>query len=324
MSGKTRIGIFGAGAMARKHLEAYRGIKFAQVVGVCSARPERLKKIAADFGTRAFADREAMLAEIDAADICLPTFMHEDAARAAAGAGVHAICEKPIALDTRAAKRMINSAGRSNTILMIAHCLRFWPEYTILRAAVTRGSFGKPLSFHAWRFGSLPAYSSRNWLLDEKKSGGPAVDLQIHDADMAFFLFGKPAAVRATEINSKLVRSVNSEYIYTGGPAVSVSAGWFFPKTYPFSMGYRAVFETAVIEYESSRTPRVTIHRPGKTPLHPNLQPTDAYREELLYFANCVRFSSEPSVSPAQDALSALRMVLAARKSAASGRAVRL
>jgi 1,5-anhydro-D-fructose reductase (1,5-anhydro-D-mannitol-forming) len=324
MPEKIKIGIFGAGAMARKHLEAYRDVKYARIAGVAAARPEHLKKIAADFGIRAFADGEALLSEIDAADICLPTFMHEGAACAAAAAGVHAICEKPVALDPRTAARMIAAAKRANTILMIAHCLRFWPEYTFLKDAAVRGSYGGPLSFHGWRYGGLPAWSSRNWLLDEKKSGGPTTDLHIHDADMIFYLFGKPGTVRANEISTKLVRSVSSEFTYPGGMIASADAGWYFPKAYPFSMGYRAVFEKAVIEYQSDRTPRVTIHLPGKAPSHPVLKQTDGYREELRYFVNCIRASCEPSQSSAADALVSLRMVIAAHKSATTGRAERL
>jgi 1,5-anhydro-D-fructose reductase (1,5-anhydro-D-mannitol-forming) len=324
MPEKIKIGIFGAGSMARKHLEAYRDVAGAEIVGVTAARPNKLKKIAADFGILPFAGSEALLAEIDAADICLPTFMHEGAACAAAAAGVHAICEKPIALDPLAAARMIAEAKRAKTILMIAHCLRFWPEYTILHAAADRKSYGELLSFHGWRYGGMPVWSSRNWLLNESKSGGPTIDLHIHDADMIFFLFGKPDSVRSSEISMKLVRSVSSEFIYPGRLSAGADAGWYFPKNYPFSMGYRAVFETAVIEYNSKHAPSVTIHRPGKTPSHPALKQTDGYREELRYFVNCIRESCQPSQSSAEDALVSLRMVLAAHKSAASGRPVRL
>jgi predicted dehydrogenase len=324
MAKKIRIGIFGAGAMARKHLESYGGMKNAAIAGVSGARPESLRKLESDFGVKPYNNPGDLLCGIDAADICLPTFLHESAALAAVEAGVSVLCEKPIALDTRAARKMVSAAEKRGAILMIAHCLRFWPEYVMLHDAVKSGRCGRPLSFHGWRYNCLPGRSSRNWLLDDNKSGGPAVDLHIHDADMIHFLFGRPEKVRASEITTGLVRSVGSEFIYPGGFTASADAGWYFPKTYPFSMGYRAVFEKAVFEYHSINPRPLVVHRPGKEPLYPELKKTDGYREELRYFVKCVSERCKPCLSSAEDALVSLRMVLAAKCSAASGRETRI
>jgi len=320
MPEKIKIGIFGAGSMARKHLEAYRALKNAKVVGVAGARLWNLKKIASEFDTEPYEESAVLLRKIDAADICLPTFLHESAVLAAADAGVHVICEKPIALDPRAAERMIDAARRARVTFMVAHCLRFWPEYTFLRQAAADRRFGSLLSFYGWRYTALPAWSSRGWLLDDSKSGGPIVDLHIHDADMALFLFGRPNAVRASEISTELVRSVASEFIYENGPSARADAGWFMSKIYPFSMGYRAVFEKAVLDYHSRNTPRLTLLLPGKTPANPRLAESDGYREELRYFLKCVGECSRPSVGSAEDALDSLRAALAARRAAASGK----
>ncbi len=324
MAKKIRIGIFGAGAMARKHIESYRGIKNALIAGASGARKESLRRLEKDFGVKPYADPGGLLRNIDAADICLPTFLHESAALAAIESGAAVLCEKPIALEPRAAKAMISAAEKSGAPLMIAHCLRFWPEYTILHDAVKSGRYGRPLAFRGWRYNCLPGWSSRNWLLDDNKSGGPAVDLHIHDADMIYFLFGRPGRARAAATATGLVRSVSSEFIYGGGFSASADAGWYFRKTYPFSMGYRAVFEKAVFEYHSKNPNPLVLYRPGKEPLFPKLKKTDGYREELRYFVDCISRGCMPDASSARDALVSLQMVLAAKKSAASGRDVRI
>lgn len=323
MRNKIKIGILGAGSMARTHLEALRTIDGAKVVGVSGARPESLGRIEREFGVNTFDDRDALLERVDAVDICLPTFLHEEAARAAAAAKVHALCEKPIALEPVAARRMIRACDKAGVILMVAHCLRFWPEYRFLKDAADDGRFGTPLSFEGWRYNCMPARSSGDWLLDDEKSGGPAIDLHIHDTDMIRFLFGNPAAVRATEIKTELIRSISSEFSYNGGPLARAEAGWFFSETYKFHMGYRAVFGKAVVEYHSQLSPAIKVTEPGKEEWHPELEPEKGYRGELYYFVECVRNRREPSLGSAKDALESLALVCAARRAAAAGRAVR-
>jgi predicted dehydrogenase len=67
--------------------------------------------------------------EIDAVDLCLPTYLHEDVAVAALRAGKHVLVEKPMALDGASARRMIAESERAGRVLMTAQVLRFFPEY---------------------------------------------------------------------------------------------------------------------------------------------------------------------------------------------------
>ncbi|HOO56952.1 MAG TPA: Gfo/Idh/MocA family oxidoreductase [bacterium] len=324
MADTVKLGILGAGYMARAHIEALRDVAGCKVVGVSHARRSSLRKLEKETGADPFENPEELLSAVDAVDICLPTFLHEEATLKAARAGVHVLCEKPIALDYAAAKRMISGCAGAGVLLMVAHCLRFWPEYTFIKESMNSGNFGNLMSFHGWRHNCTPAWSSRDWLLDESLSGGPTLDLHIHDADMIQFLFGKPSSVRATGFSTGNIRSICSEFKFDSVHHARAEAGWYFPKSYPFHMGYRAVFENAVVDFHSQHDPEIRVFRPGGKMWTPKLKLSDGYREELKYFVDCVRTGREPSLSSAQDAALSLRMVLAAASSAKSGKSVRI
>lgn len=317
MANKVRIGILGAGSMGRKHLEVYRSVKSAEVIGISRARPEKLDAIAKEFGIRAFVDPNELFRRVDAVDVCLPTFLHEEAVIAAAKAGLDVLCEKPIVLDPAAARRMIAACRKARVRFMVAHCLRFWPEYRYVRDALRDGQYGSLLSFDGWRYNVLPGWSSGDWLRDDSLSGGPTIDLHIHDVDFIRFLLGEPRRVTASVVNTRLVRAIHSEFVFPGGIRARAAAGWYFHKTHPFQMGYRAVFEQAVLLFHSQFDPKLVVFRSGKSPISPKLKSTDGYHEELSYFVDCVRKKIEPSASSAEDAMKSLQLVLKAQRATA-------
>lgn len=310
--------------MARAHLEALRGLKEAEAAGVSWAGEKSLKKISAEFGVPVFSRPEELLARADAVSVCLPTFLHEEAAATAAAAGRDILCEKPLALDEAAAKRMIEACRRAGTRLMTAHCLRFWPEYVFLKKAAQSGEFGAALEFHGSRFSAAPGWSSGNWLLEDTLSGGPGIDLHIHDADIILHLFGPPESARSRSVSAPGLRAIYSEFAYPNGPVARAEAGWFFTGSYPFKMGYRAVFERAVVEYDSAAENTLRVWRAGGgAPLAPKLKKTDGYREQIRYFARCSVGGCEPEMSDGLAGLAALRLVKNALRSSETGRAVR-
>lgn len=316
---RIKLGILGAGEMAARHIGAVAGSEVVKIVGVSGAGDKSLKRISDSFGLQVFEDKRELYEVCDAVDICLPTFLHEEAVVEAAVAGKHVLCEKPVALNMAVAAEMIKVCDEAGVLFMVAHCLRFWPEYVFLKEIVDKRKYGEAVSFTAWRFGGMPGRASENWLLDESKSGGPAIDLQIHDTDMVLHLFGMPESVRAMEKRVKNISSVSAEYIFSGGPVVRAEAGWFFEEGYSFRQGYRAVFEEAVIEFHSDRERPVAVFREGEVPYYPVFPVENAYRNEIEYFGNCVKTGAEPKLSSARDGANALSIAIAVCQAATSG-----
>jgi len=323
MSGKIRLAILGAGEMARQHIESIKGSDLVEVAGVSGAGSASIERIAAAYGVAVYDNNAELVDTADAVDVCLPTFMHRKAVIAAAGAGKHVLCEKPIALTLEEARGMIEASCNAGVCFMVAHCLRFWPEYVFLKELVDSGKYGRIVSLTAWRHGGFPLRASRSWLPDPEKSGGPVIDLHIHDADMVRYVIGPPAGVSAREARSEWVWAAAVDYEYPGGPSVRAEAGWYLEKGYPFRQGYRAVFEDAVVEFHSD-SPRPVIVYTEEGPEEQELPVADAYRDELEYFAGCVLDGRDPGRSSAGEAAEALRLVLSARESAISGKRVKI
>ena len=262
--------------------------------------------------------------EIEAILVCSPTPSHADLTDAAARAGKHVFCEKPIALDLARAERMIAAAGEAGVTFMVAHVLRFWPEYVFLKHAVDQAKFGRLLQLEFERFSSIPNWGSGGWLTDAARSGGPTVDLHIHDADMVIFLLGPPLAVRAELVSAPTCQSVEADYDYgSAGPLVRARGGWILDAGYPFHAAFRAVFERAVIEYDSRLSPTLTIFRPNAKPRTPKMPPHDGYYYQLEQFIHCAARGVEPPTATAANGREALALTLAERKAAKKNIVVR-
>ena len=152
---------------------------------------------------RLYTDIDDMLEkeELDIVDIALPTYLHAEVSVKALNKGINVLCEKPMALTVEECRKMIEAAEKNNRKLMVAQCLRFWPEYEYLKECVETKRFGDVLSGYFFRGGSTPKWSYQNWLLKKEKSGGVILDQHIHDVDMINWLFGTPEAVSSIAKN---------------------------------------------------------------------------------------------------------------------------
>src|SRR5689334_6617744 len=213
----VKIGILGIGFMGVTHFKAARHIKGGKVVAICTRDKKKLagdwRSVQVNFGggggvqdlrgIRAYADMCDLLAdkEIDLVDICLPTPLHKPATLAAFKAGKHVLLEKPIEVSLKTADQMLAAAKKARRQFMIAQVLRFFPEFRYLKRCLETGEHGKMKALQLKRIISLPDWGS--WNEDLKRTGGPAIDLHIHDTDFVNFLFGKPCAVSSTGVTEK-------------------------------------------------------------------------------------------------------------------------
>lgn len=330
-----RIGILGLGMMGRCHLSIHARNKESEIIAICDTNEDLLKgdlKVignipfeitSVDFSRiKRYSDTQKFMADpdIELVDICLPTFLHSNFAIDALDTGKHVICEKPIALHVEEADNMLASAKKSGKFLMIAHCLRFWPEYVFLKKTIESGEMGRVLSAGFIRLGSPPGYGADNWLLDPKRSGGAIIDLHIHDADMIRWLFGEPSEVVSQGAASPrgACDYVITEYLYKNGPAVWAEGGWLMPPSWPFTMSFRVLFEKGLVEYDSTREKTLMV-RKGNVE-YPEMPKVDAYEAEIDYFIKAAARGKKPELGDPEDAWKSLNLVLTELKSVKSGR----
>jgi len=333
-----RVGIVGLGFMGRMHYRCWKTQPGATITAICEANPKVLADAggapkgnvqgAADHidlsGIKTFTDFDAMLAsgEVDAISITLPTFVHPDTTIKALKAGVHVLCEKPMALNPAECDRMIAAAEETGKILQIGHCIRFWPEYVVARDLVNSGEYGKPIAASFRRFSTAPNWSPDNWFADESRSGGQPLDLHIHDTDYVHHLFGMPAAV--SSIADPPLAYISSQYFYPGGPAVVAESTWRMAPTFGFEMSFNIVLEKATIVFDCTRTPAFRVCPAEGEAFTPTLPAGDGYTREIDHFARAAAGEAlEPVVTPFQSR-ETVRLVLAEKESAREGRRVDL
>ena len=321
----VRIGIVGIGFMGWIHYLATKRLQGAQLAAVCSRDP---KKRAGDWrgirgnfgppgemvnlgGVKTYDRLEAMLADpdIDLIDVCSPTDQHPAAAVAALLAGKHVLVEKAIALTPDDADTMVATAKKAGRLLMVAHVLPFFPEFAYAAQAIRGGQYGKLLGAHFKRVISRPDWSAD--IGDAARTGGPAVDLHIHDTHFIGLVCGVPGQVFSTGvIEGDAVAYLTTQYLYgPGGPAVSCSSGAVAQKGRPFVHGYELYLERATLVYESGATPLTVLTADGKAE-QPQLEgggdPITAFATEIQTAVNGIASGQEPDLLSGQLARDAL------------------
>jgi len=297
---QLKVALVGLGFMGRMHASVYETLSNAEVVAIVDKHVEKVE------GRKAptFATLEEALAavEIDAVDICLPTDLHAEFTVKAANAGKHILCEKPMALSLNEADQMIAAAEANNVRLMIAHCIRFWPEYAYVTDLQKTEKLGKLLSINLTRYGEFPSWGDENWLADEKRAGGGALDMHIHDTDYALGLLGEPAEMKAFgTIDERGASQMFTTMRFADGAIAHLEGGWNLPPKTPFKMAFRAIFEKGAAIMDGGP---LTIYSHDADPLVPefpkmeaagggNISDMGGYYHEIKYFVDRVQ-SGEP------------------------------
>jgi len=328
-----KIGIVGFGFMGRTHFKCWNSLANARVVAVCDANPnieQDTKRAVGNIGDttdaidfsrfRLYHDLDEMLRceQPDAVSITLPTYLHADTSIKALNAGVNVLCEKPMALTVKDCDRMIEAAKHTGKILQIGHCVRFWPEYAKAKQIVDSHKYGKVVAATFQRLGAAPTWSKDNWFLDEKRSGGVALDLHIHDTDYVQYLFGLPKAVSsfaATNDKGEILHIV-TQYIYDDCKSVTAEGGWAMMPSFGFEMSFNIALEKATIVYDLTRSPALRICPAVGRPSTPETEKADGWFLQIAHFAKAIRGRTVPPITTLQESRDSVRIVMAEKQSA--------
>ncbi|MGH1549755.1 Gfo/Idh/MocA family protein [Leifsonia poae] len=296
------VAVVGAGRMGQAHATAWArvGVPVRWVVS-----PRRRPELRDAPGARWATSLAVALADPDLTivSICTPTPSHALLAIEALEAGRHVLLEKPIALTLEDAQRVVDAASRAAGRLMVAHVVRFFPGYAALAARVAAGSVGRPRVVRASRISDAPV--GYDWLKDEERSGGMLVDFGIHDIDQANAYLGRAVAVTSVPLEGDgFGTPVVTTVEYAEGGIAQLLHASDLPAGAPFRSTLEVVGDVAVDTADTSAG--------------------DAFAEQARYFLGCIEQGTEPATAPVAVAVDALRVALAARESARTGRRVPL
>ena len=327
-----RIALLGCGTMGKTHAQAYTSLGEAQVVAVCDIRLEKAEALALLLGCAAYTSYEAMKekAEYEMLDVCLPTYLHCRYAIDAMQDGKHVFCEKPIALNLEDADLMVKTAKEYGVTFSVGHVLRFFPQYQAAVAQIKAGRIGTSALLRTTRNQAFPGWSWENWYQDITKSGGPEVDLAIHDYDWLLNNFGPVVRVYAKNLGTGHPKQMHTLAIlrFASGAMAHVEASWALPKGIEFRTTFELVGTDGQLCYDSTRDCPLKVQLSSNeeaslfydNPLSDEMNP---YRAELKAFLHAVEHKTEPVVTAAE-AIAALQIALAAKESEQTGKVVHL
>jgi len=197
-----RVGVVGTGFGRQVQIPAFAAHPRARVVAVASATPGKAAQVAAEFGIpHAFDEwRDLVGAELDLVSITPQPVYHRAMALAAAAAGRHILCEKPMALDAREAEEMLAAAERARVVHVIDHQLRFNPNRRKIKVLLEEGFIGRPRHVLITIVGSGRSDPSRpwTWWSDAEQGGGLLGAQGSHQIDLLRYWLGDIEAVSGT------------------------------------------------------------------------------------------------------------------------------
>jgi len=333
----VRWGVIGTASIARRFfLPAVREAG-GDAAAVAGRDGERAAKWARDNGVgRGVAGYQHLIddARVDAVYIPLPNALHAEWTIQALRAGKPVLVEKPIALSLEEADAMVTAARDAGQPLMVAHVLPFLPEFAFALEAVQSGRYGPLQAAHFTRVISKPDWSSG--IADPSRSGGPAIDLHIHDTHFVSLLCGVPRGVHSRGvIEDGAVVHLTTQYLYdTPNLAVSCVSGALSQSGRPFTHGFEIYLEEATLAFEFANLAGqgqvampLSVIRPDGTVERPDLgsgDPVDGFVRELAVATEALAAGRTAPQLAGALARQALGLCWAEIESVRSGNAVEL
>ena len=331
---KVRYAVVGLGYIAQiAVLPAFRNArKNSELVALVSDDPKKHRDLAKKYRvplTFDYAGYADCLAreDVDAVFIALPNHMHRDYAVAAARAGKHVLCEKPMAVTEKECEEMIAAAEDNGVRLMTAYRLHFERANLNSVEIVRSGKIGEPRIFES--VFTMQVEDGNIRLGPTERGGGPIYDIGIYCINAARYLFrSEPTEVLAVSANSGEKRFKDSPEMmscvlrfpserlasFTCGFGAA-DAGWYQV------VGTRGDLRLdPAYEFAEPLKQRITIDGKSRETTYPK---RDQFAPELIYFSDCVLRGKDP-VPSGREGLADIRVIRALLKSAESGRSIRL
>lgn len=200
MTDKLRFGIIGCGRVAPRHAQSVRQLDRAELVAVADKVESRVNHFSAEYGAQPHTDYRALLDrdDVDVVNICTPSGLHAQMGIDALQAGKHVIVEKPIALSTADADRLIATAGSTGKKLCVILQNRYNPPMQDIYRIVHSGRIGRILLGNATvRWYRPQSYYEDEWHGTWAMDGGALMNQSIHHIDALQWLMGDVESVYA-------------------------------------------------------------------------------------------------------------------------------
>lgn len=336
-----RFAIIGTGNIADQHALGVIGCKKAELVAVCDMNQERAKAFADKYGiTKIYADSNDLLADpdVDAVCICTPSGTHGVLSIAAAKAGKHILCEKPIEIKADKIDALVAEVEKNNVKMQCVYQSRFDPIALKAKAALDSGEFGKVLmaSVYMKYYRSTDYYKSAGWRATwDYDGGGCLMNQGVHGIDLLCWFMGGVKKVNAItrtvlhniEVEDAAVAAVEFE---NGAVGVIEGSTCVVPaQSRRFEIhcenGSMIFDETGIIKWylngEAYHFEGMEAHDAGIVNDDPLKNLSNKHGHLVDELVECIENDTEPSIGP-REARKAVDTILAIYKSSREGKEV--
>lgn len=310
------VGIIGSGFMGSTHIAAFEKCELVDRIKVLTVpqSKEQAGKLMSEYGKVVSVETDAdkfFASGVDAIDICTPTSTHAEFVRKAISLNKPVLCEKPLTLDSSLGAELVGEARDVNVTLMVAQVMRFWPEYKFLTDMIKAKAFGKLRNISMLRYSPMPGWGANQWFRDLKVSGGTLFDLHIHDIDYLQFVLGKPKRLSGLgyKSNELAYTDITTTLGFGENIRASVYASYEMPAKVPFRMGYRALFEDGLLDYDLLRYEPLKYYKGDEEKTIDLSSEPNGYEQECEYFVRCVTDGKSPELSAAASSLETIKIL---------------
>jgi predicted dehydrogenase len=336
-----RILIAGLGAIGQRHarnlrtlrgksveLIAYRRRRLRHVVTE-SLTQDATRDVESELGVQAFDDLgDALAARPDAVFVCTPTSQHLEIAQRAANAGCHLFIEKPVSHSLDGVGQLVDTVAARRLVTLVGCQWRFHPCVRRLKELITSGKLGEirgaEIDYAEYLPDWHPYEDYRSSYAARAELGGGVVLTQIHDYDLAFWLFGMPRSVRATgghvtDLDVDVEDTVDAT-LQTGAGAIRVRQ----------CFAARPPRRTVVVRAENADATLdlLEAHLAVQPPVAPSLSLPDYPRnqmflDEAAHFLDCLEGDEIPAI-PLSEGVLVLKVALGVKDAMQSGRVLEI
>jgi len=321
---KIKVGLLGGGGIVDGHIRGYRTYSDAiEVTAIADVVDETVRRRAAELGAAAYTDFRQMIieADLDAVDICLPHHLHAEAIVAAAQAGKHILCEKPLCLTVQQADEVQRAVSAAGVTLMCAHNQLFLPAVSTAKQVLDQGILGTVYEVRTTdSFYNDFNPENMGWRATTSTSGGgELMDTGYHPTYLMLHLAGG-SPVEATALLSRhrlrFMESEDSAQVlvrFDNGVVGHLVTSWAYDPP-PGTERFSVVGERGSL-HSDGRALTITLR--GSSSQTYDFEDVDTYVSEIGHFADCLRSGARP-LHTEREGIDVLCLILAAYEGARS------
>ena len=302
---KLRWGLIGCGDIAQKRVApALRDLPNCDLIAVNRAQYDKAELFAKKFGAgKWYEDWRDVISdeEIDAVYVATPVYLHAEQTIAAAEAGKHVLCEKPMAMNPDECDRMIAACRANSVKLGVAYYRRFYPVVNRIKEIIESGEIGQPVmaQVNAFEWFNPEPEHPRHWLIKkERAGGGPMFDFGCHRVEVLLHILGPVQRIQGFLENVLFDREVEDTSVaffqFERGACgvLTVTHAAFEPQDTLSIFGSRGSIHVPVLNAGALRIISAGGERSEKHPPHSNI-----HQPLIDNFTRAVLEDREPQVN---------------------------